>query len=371
MSLLLTITRTEPIKSGVKLKLLEDDQNPKLAIDSSSIKSIGITINLKSSPSLPPSLKPLPSTLLERYYQGKKHDVYKFPTGSRIKIMKGKFFYDTKTQEYAADPSGWWVSEKLDGIRAIWTGEHLLTRSGKLIHAPKWFIHELPTRIALDGELYLGRNQFHSVQSTVMDHRPNDYLWEKISYHVFDIPDSHKLEFEDVQLILNHHLPESKHLKVIYQSQIEDLDHLLKLQKILVSQGAEGTMLRKPHSKYRIGATYHLLKFKTNFSTDRKMVHLLDDLAIITGYKYNYQKLNDQGQPTIKSLECHWVDRKKFPFDPEFTVSHQITPSQKKGNYRKLFPIGQKIKVLYNQLFDRSQKPRFPRYGGWVLDPPL
>ena len=97
------------------------------------------------------------------------------------------------------------------------------------------------------------------------------------------------------------------------------------------------------------------------------MVHLLDDLAVITGYKYNWSKTRSDGSPTIRSLMVKWVDKKKFGLDPEFSVSHNIKMSEKIANYEKLFPVGQKIRVLYNSLFD-SGKPRFPRYDGWVLD---
>ncbi|MBS3779116.1 MAG: hypothetical protein KGY41_01840 [Desulfovermiculus sp.] len=42
------------------------------------------------------------------------------------------------------DISGWYMSEKLDGIRGYWDGENLLTRSGRTIHAPGWFTHDFP-----------------------------------------------------------------------------------------------------------------------------------------------------------------------------------------------------------------------------------
>lgn len=302
--------------------------------------------------------------IMEKYLKQKSNPIYQLPD-YRIKVMKGKFFYDHQIQRYAVDPKGWWVSEKLDGIRAVWTGCELLTRNGKKIHAPNWFYEKFPKKIALDGELYLGREQLHRVQMTIMDHHKNNYLWEKIKYYVFDVPDSSKLTFEEVQYLLQNHLPECKYLQIIHQTQINDLNHLLELQKILVSQGAEGTMLRKPKTSYHIGETSHLLKFKSQMNSTQ-MVHLLDDIGIVVGYKYNLDVLQN-GQPILKSILVKWEDKNKFPNDPEFSVSHQITKAEKYGNYEQLFPKGQRIKVLYNQLFE-SQKPRFPRYGGWAVD---
>ena len=41
--------------------------------------------------------------------------------------------------------TGWVMSEKLDGIRAYWNGKNLISRGGKIIHAPSWFIKKLST----------------------------------------------------------------------------------------------------------------------------------------------------------------------------------------------------------------------------------
>ena len=48
------------------------------------------------------------------------------------------------------DVTKYLVSEKLDGVRAIWDGETLRFRSGKQINAPKWFVDGLP-KTPLDG----------------------------------------------------------------------------------------------------------------------------------------------------------------------------------------------------------------------------
>lgn len=42
------------------------------------------------------------------------------------------------------DPRGWWLSEKLDGVRGLWTGRQLLTRTGNRIAAPDWWLRGLP-----------------------------------------------------------------------------------------------------------------------------------------------------------------------------------------------------------------------------------
>ena len=68
---------------------------------------------------------------------------------------------------------------KYDGVRAIWDGKVLKSRSGKIINAPTKFINELPD-FALDGELWSGVGEFEFIASTVLDETPDDRAWEKI-----------------------------------------------------------------------------------------------------------------------------------------------------------------------------------------------
>ncbi|MBU2179116.1 MAG: DNA ligase, partial [Gammaproteobacteria bacterium] len=39
----------------------------------------------------------------------------------------------------AIDVQQYWISEKLDGVRAFWNGQQLMTRGGQIIAAPAWF----------------------------------------------------------------------------------------------------------------------------------------------------------------------------------------------------------------------------------------
>ena len=109
---------------------------------------------------------------------------------------------------------GWYMSEKLDGIRAFWDGgisrgiitfevpwantlkdsrlkripvaTGLWTRRGKVIHAPKWFLDQLPP-FPLDGELLDGYSR-QSTQSIISKHSPSDNEWAKILYFIFESP---------------------------------------------------------------------------------------------------------------------------------------------------------------------------------------
>ena len=84
------------------------------------------------------------------------------------------------------DLAGWWMSEKLDGVRAYWDGRTLISRLGNRFHAPDWFLDGLPD-VPLDGELWIGRKAF---QRTVGIVRRQDRteLWKEVTFVVFDAP---------------------------------------------------------------------------------------------------------------------------------------------------------------------------------------
>lgn len=65
------------------------------------------------------------------------------------------------------DPKGWYMSEKLDGVRCYWNGSAMYTRNGHLFYPPDFFKKELPKDLCLDGELWTGRDDFQKIVSIV------------------------------------------------------------------------------------------------------------------------------------------------------------------------------------------------------------
>lgn len=87
----------------------------------------------------------------------------------------------------ALNPGDFLVSEKLDGVRAVWDGRVLRFRSGRAIAAPGWFTAALPST-PLDGELWLGRGQFDRLSGIARRTTPVDAEWRELRYKVFDLP---------------------------------------------------------------------------------------------------------------------------------------------------------------------------------------
>ena len=159
------------------------------------------------------------------------------------------------------DLAAYWVSEKLDGVRAFWDGEQLVSRGGNAFAAPSWFTAGFPA-VALDGELWVGRGQFEKTASIVSRHVPHDG-WRQVRYMVFDLPETPGT-FDDRLQTLQATVAASPSafLAVIPQYKITDPKALLEKLDSVVASGGEGLMLHRGDSRYHGGRSADLLKLK-------------------------------------------------------------------------------------------------------------
>lgn len=160
------------------------------------------------------------------------------------------------------DVSRYLVSEKLDGVRAVWDGQVLRFRSGKNINAPRWFLAALPKQ-ALDGELWIGRGSFDRLSGIVRRETPVDAEWHEVRYMLFELP-SAPGTFSDRaeqirQLVRQANVP---WLREIEQFRVVDRSSLQKRFNEAVQAGAEGLMLHRADALYQTGRSDVLLKMK-------------------------------------------------------------------------------------------------------------
>lgn len=167
------------------------------------------------------------------------------------------------------DPKGWWMSEKLDGVRAYWDGHRLYTRNKKIIHAPDWFLAQFPD-FALDGELFTARGQFQEIVSIVRKHTPVDREWRKIKFLAFDAPDV-KAPVETRWALLRR-VRGKPNIAIVPQTLCKGKDHLHQFHKKIHRGKGEGVMLREPGSHYEHRRSHTLLKVKTFDDEEAKIV---------------------------------------------------------------------------------------------------
>ena len=106
------------------------------------------------------------------------------------------------------NPTGWYMTEKYDGMRLYWNGYDFYTRHGTKVKVPEFISKSLPSTVSLDGELWYyivmlcssklyTRTQYGLYQEAVsLGIRTDDAKWKKAVFWVFDAPDKTNVPFE-------------------------------------------------------------------------------------------------------------------------------------------------------------------------------
>ncbi len=227
----------------------------------------------------------------------------------------------------------YWVSEKLDGVRARWDGKQLISKNGHLFHAPAWFIEGFPD-VTLDGELWLARGQYQQTVS-IVSHKAPHSRWQKIKLMVFDLPDNPKPFSERVAAM--RHMAQERHtpyLNFINQFRVVSADELKQRLNYIVAEGGEGLILHHQDSLYQHGRSNRLLKLKPYHDAE----------AVVIGYRPG------KGQFTgrMGSLKVRTENGKEFYIGTGFSQRERETPP----------PLGSLISFRHQGYTDKGL-PRF------------
>jgi len=234
------------------------------------------------------------------------------------------------------DPTGWWMSEKYDGLRGYWDGHKLWTRQGNLIHAPDYFLAELPHDTALDGELWVGHGKFEETISIVRSETPDD-RWKRVHFMVFDAPQA-KGTFEERMQFLRLTLPEANHfVRVVAQERCQGAAQLLAERDRVVKMGGEGLMLRKPESAYEPRRSPTLLKVKPYDDAEATVIA--------------HEPGNGKFAGKLGALRVRTDDGREFSIGSGLTETERNSPP----------PVGTVITYRFHGLTAKGI-PRFPSF---------
>jgi DNA ligase 1 len=244
--------------------------------------------------------------------------------------------------ETEIDITGWWLSEKLDGVRAYWDGKQFLSRLGNRFYPPPWFVENFPDH-PLDGELWGGRKLFQRTVGIVkrQDQSP---LWKDLLYVVFDAP-AHPGGFED-RIAHARQVIEERSLtyaRIHEQALCNGLDHLREELSRVEGLGGEGLMARKPRSKYEAGRSSTLLKVKTFHDAEARVVGHAPGAGRHKG--------------RLGALVVELADGTRFNVGTGFSDAEREEPP----------PIGSIVTFRYQELSDGGV-PRFPSFVGVRID---
>lgn len=325
-------------------------------------------------------------------------------------------------------PTNWFLSEKLDGHRFFWDGglsrgclatdvpwantekdDRLLSRpiatglwsrSGKVIHAPDWWIRALPT-FPLDGELWMGRGLHQALGSCIKKHSPT-LEWEHVKAMVFTSPpldvvfsvgeirelnfkkditpeaidwcrdrgwrDGPRWKFSEGYSWLERNLAESKYVNLLPQERVLIPGHKFVEEKLakLVDAGAEGLMLQHPDAYWAPQRSHMLLKVKPfeddeatvvgytwGRETDKESKHLGRMGALVVSYNgkiFELSGFTDQERELIAGPGAD--DR-----EPHISAGKRVS-----ANYRSYeFPLGSRVTFRYRDFTD-DLIPKEARY---------
>ena len=240
-------------------------------------------------------------------------------------------------QDNAPAISNYLVSEKFDGVRAIWTGTELITRNNNVIHAPAWFVADLPN-VRLDGELWTKRGDFAALSGIVRTLQPLDSDWQTVTYQIFDMPDQTnpfqtryqnylnlvtRLNLSHIQAVQQHHFTTEQALSAFFEQ--------------IVQQGGEGVMLHLATAMHQSGRSDALLKLKP----------YMDNEAIVIAHlpgKGKYQSM-------LGALRVETAEGLQFTIGTGFTDQQRQSPP----------PIGTQITYRYHG-FTKNGLPRFASF---------
>lgn len=188
-----------------------------------------------------------------------------------------------KVYKKSSDLSHYWASEKYDGVRAYWDGQQFISRHGNVYHAPGWFTQGFPDH-SLDGELWLARNHFAQLLSTVSKDIPVDAEWRQLTYHVFELPEAPGTFSERIvalKLLLDN--VDSPYLKMVEQYRVNSHEALMTKLDDVVKAGAEGLMLHHAGALYTTGRSDALLKVKRYKDAEAQVIKHLPGKGKYTG----------------------------------------------------------------------------------------
>jgi len=314
------------------------------------------------------------------------------------------------------DPTGYWMSEKMDGMRAFWDGgitrgyeKHtvpwshktrpydlstgLWSRYGNPIYAPDWWLDGLPKNHPLDGELWIDRSFRQDLLSILKRNKPSHIDWGPVRLFAFDTPTikqiltprvinlpNHKADLTDTYLWQKYNIPSNMPTapisfdqtitqliklfspltkntwRPVTQIKCTGKGHLTDFHNQILKVSGEGVMLRHPFSSWEPKRSANLLKVK---QTDT-------DVGIVIGYNAGQGKyLGMLGSLILQVPEgilelSGFTNKERRLNGSKWAKEH---PGERLPSYlySTKFPLGSTVRFIYRGR-NKSGLPNEARY---------
>ena len=242
-----------------------------------------------------------------------------------------------------------YTQPKLDGVRAIFDGVKMTSRTGKEYTVTSHIQMKLPENLLLDGELYSMDMPFEALTGLCRKKKLTDeeqrIMEKSVFLYVFDCYDTQNSEMsfeERYQLLKSLQLP--KGVKLVPTHEMKSADKLGEIHAKYTQDGFEGTILRNKQGAYKPkDRSKDLQKFKS----------FEDAEFIICGY---YEGSGKDSSSVIWECSYKTVDG----HDGKFKCRPRGSREQRKElfNCAQTY-IGKRLTVRYQELTEGGC-PRFP-----------
>lgn len=185
-----------------------------------------------------------------------------------------------------ANPVNWskvrypyYASPKLDGIRGVFIGDKLLTRTGKPIKGVEHIEKDLKEiGLNLDGELLIPGMHFQTSSGKLRSHS----VTPDAKYYVFDTPDS-SMKFEDRLKKINEVKNRSVNVKIVKHLLVKSSDEIHEFYNTCLDKGLEGLVLKEPNHYYKHSRSNLWMKMKECHTIEGRVVDFQEGNDKFTG----------------------------------------------------------------------------------------
>eukprot|EP00026_Physarum_polycephalum_P002177 Phypoly_transcript_02182.p1 GENE.Phypoly_transcript_02182~~Phypoly_transcript_02182.p1 ORF type:complete len:962 (+),score=179.47 Phypoly_transcript_02182:307-2886(+) len=171
-------------------------------------------------------------------------------------------------QKSSFDPTNWWIFEKYDGMRGVWSPQTraMYSRWGTHLQIPQYISDVLPNMCWLDGEIWFGRERNTRHKATKISNSPALHFveWKNFKFVVFDSPFPHgKLPYKERYAFLLSIFPKDLGFTFLAPHQLcTGKEFLASVFYQIRAKGGEGIILRDPEAPYVSGYSRFLFKHR-------------------------------------------------------------------------------------------------------------
>lgn len=249
-----------------------------------------------------------------------------------------------------------YIQPKLDGIRALHTGEgNIWSRTRKAINSLPHIQKELNKYFdenEADGECYNHdlKDDFEKITSAVTTKKGVADHHELVQYHIYDMPIP-GITFTDRQLMLEgifENIPGNSPLILVPTRLVHSQEELMKAYEDFMEDGYEGAMARDPESMYENPSTSYrsknLQKIKVMEDAEFKIVGMAEGRGKLKGHvgRFIFEIKDEHGTRTFKAKPSGKTEMLKKYFEDHSLWKEKWMTVQFQGYTKK------------------ENKPRFP-----------